>query len=181
MVSWLSTQTVCLFHAASTCLIITLFDKLSPMRYSHAWRSLPPCSSSALAGLLDALQQAPLVLHFCMSHDFVLLQLNFVGTVLNQQLGKDANSQQYGYGQQQQQDAQIQGLLNKQQSNNRHLLSFLDGINQDVNNKVHLACPLSSRGQSEDCHQYASMPREAALWQNAQCTWMSGRHSLGKK
>ena len=97
-----------------------------------------------------------------MSHDFVLLQLNFVGTVLNQQLGKDANSQQYGYGQQQQQDAQIQGLLNKQQSNNRHLLSFLDGIDQDVNNKVCLARPSHSNDCSKDCREHAQTPIEAA-------------------
>ena len=93
----------------------------------------------------------------------MLLQINYVGTVLNQQLGKDANSQQYGYGQQQQQDAQIQGLLNKQQSNNRHLLSFLDGIDQDVNNKVCLAL-IQCIGETRELPQACMRTTYGKMW-----------------
>ncbi len=93
-----------------------------------------------------------------------MLQLGLVGTLVQGQLNQDAQIQnnilgqqanqdsqiQNGLlGQQQQQDAQIQnGLLGQQQQqdaqiqgaiyngHNRHLLSFLPNINQDINNQV---------------------------------------------
>ena len=73
---------------------------------------------------------------------FFFVQLNLVGTVLNQQLNQDQQSQQNILGQQQQQDQQIQNQLNQdqQKQQGRHLMSFLNGINNDINNKVCLTC-----------------------------------------
>lgn len=79
-----------------------------------------------------------------------LLQLNYVGTVVNQQLNQDAQAQQNILGQQQKADSQIQGqlnqdqqkqqdLLNKKQQNrhllankNRSLMSFLPKLDDQV-------------------------------------------------
>ena len=70
---------------------------------------------------------------------FCLLQLNMVGTVLNQQLNQDQQNQQNILGQDQQNQ---QNLLNQKQQQGRHLLSFLNGVDNDLNNKVRTACLL---------------------------------------
>ena len=91
----------------------------------------------------------------CIPDTFLLLQLNLVGTLLNQQGQQDQQIQQGLLGGQQQQDQQIQNqvnqdqqnqqnLLNKDQQQGRHLLSirkrnlmsFLPDLNNDLNNKV---------------------------------------------
>ena len=75
------------------------------------------------------------------------VQLNFVGTVLNQQLNQDQQSQQNILGQQQQQDQQVQNQLSQDQQNQqkalnqgrhllankrRNLMSFLPNLNDQV-------------------------------------------------
>ena len=63
-----------------------------------------------------------------------VVQLNMVGTVINQQLNQDSQIQQGILGQQQQQDSQIQGQitnqLNQDQQNQQALLNKSPVLNQ---------------------------------------------------
>ena len=84
------------------------------------------------------------MLQSCVSNDSVLLQLSYVGTVLNLNKGNNI------LGQQQQQDSQIQDKLaydQQYQNKNRHLLANkrrnLASFLPNLDGQVSLAHPLT--------------------------------------
>ena len=104
-----------------------------------------------------------------------LLQLNMVGTVLNQQLNQDQQNQQGLLGQQQQQDSQIQNSLGQDQK--AQDAAIQNQLAQDQQNQQ----ALLNKGQSSTSPSSSTSSSSSGSNSAQPVPSAAGRHLLARK